>query len=259
MTKSFAPDADHDRRNVDADHHGQQLQRVAVSPHHRFTDTLPGTMRVAAPVTTGGTCLPPLAFTPRAGRRRPRSSPSAAERCTGATIGGISNANCTVTINVIGDQRGRQSGDADQHDPRGQSSAASHFTSRRRQPRRQRRRPASRHRRRSLPNADRAGRHIDADGDDQQFGRRASRRSRRVHRQPGVDGRRAIHGRRGARGYDDLRRRDRPPFPGRPSFSLPAGTTIPAAGSCTITVPVQVAANRPHRRAHEHHRAGRAA
>ncbi len=63
-----------------------------------FSDAFPGTMRVAAPVTTGGTCTPPLAFTP---------APLAGDAgftVSGGTLpaapAGIANASCTVTINV---------------------------------------------------------------------------------------------------------------------------------------------------------------
>ena len=71
-----------------------------------FTDNMPAGMTVAAPVTTGGTCLPPpatstLAFTPVpiAGAA---SFTVSGGSLPGATVGVNSNANCTVTIGVTG-------------------------------------------------------------------------------------------------------------------------------------------------------------
>jgi len=69
-----------------------------------FTDTMPAGMTVAAPVTTGGTCTPPLAFTPV-----PIAGANAFT-VSGGTLpaagAGVANANCTVTINVIGTNAG---------------------------------------------------------------------------------------------------------------------------------------------------------
>ena len=79
-----------------------------------FTDTFPGTMRVAAPVATGGTCTPPLAFTPV-----PLAG-DAAFTVTGGTLpaapAGVANANCTITINVTATNAGSIR-HADEHDP----------------------------------------------------------------------------------------------------------------------------------------------
>ena len=68
-----------------------------------FTDTLPGTMRVAGPVTTATTCTS-LAFTP---------APIAGDAfftVSGGTLpgapAGIGNASCTVTINVTATNAG---------------------------------------------------------------------------------------------------------------------------------------------------------
>ena len=68
-----------------------------------FTDTFPGTMRVAAPVTTGTTCAG-LAFTP---------VPLAGDAfftVSGGSLpaapAGVANANCTVTINVTATNAG---------------------------------------------------------------------------------------------------------------------------------------------------------
>ncbi len=75
-----------------------------------FTDNMPAGMTVAAPVTTGGTCLPPpatstLAFTPVpiAGAA---SFTVSGGSLPGATVGVNSNANCTVTINVTASNAG---------------------------------------------------------------------------------------------------------------------------------------------------------
>jgi len=69
-----------------------------------FTDNMPAGMTVAAPVTTGGSCLLPpgtLAFTPVpiAGAA---SFTVSGGSLPGATVGVNSNANCTVTIGVTG-------------------------------------------------------------------------------------------------------------------------------------------------------------
>ena len=139
-----------------------------------FTDTFPGTMRVAAPVTTGTTCTG-LTFTP---------VPLAGDAfftVSGGSLpaapAGIANANCTVTINVTATNAGMNPVTLTNTIPVGNFGGVA-FSSDRRQPRRQRR--VERDRQQVvLAGDDPPGRRQHADDHAQQLGSRACGTSRR--------------------------------------------------------------------------------
>ncbi len=104
VDKSFAPDADHDRRDLDPDRHGAQFQRDAACRHrvHRHDASRDDggvtrhdwwNLHAAARIHAGTGC------------RRQRLHGVAAARCP-QRVRGITNANCTVTISVVGTNAG---------------------------------------------------------------------------------------------------------------------------------------------------------
>ena len=203
-----------------------------------FTDTLPGTMRVAAPATTGGTCLPPLAFTP---------APAAGDAAftvsggtlPGATVGVNSNANCTVRINVTATNAGTNPATLTNTIPVGNFGGVA-FSS--------------------------AGANLVVNATSSITASKAFVPNAVVQGGTStltvtINNSAAVAASLTAVFTDSLASMGAgytvaaspagsttcggvlTAVPGATSFSLPIGTTIPATGSCTITIPVQVAAN----------------
>ena len=201
-----------------------------------FSDAFPGTMRVAAPVTTGGTCMPPLAFTQR------RSRGTLASQCP-------ANASCRAgrhrKCGLHGDdqchghQPGCQPDHADQSDSRrqlrrgrlscgiGQSRCQCGVDRRRQQVVRTHADPPRR-REHAYDYADQFG--CGAGGD---YGFTDALTTLGANPQFTVAA--APPATTTCGGVLNA-------APGASTITLGAGSSIPAAGSCTITVPVQASA-----------------
>ncbi len=203
-----------------------------------FNDPLPGTMRVAGPVATGGTCLPPMAFTP---------APTAGDAfftvsggtLPGATIGVNSNANCTVTINVTATNAGPNPANLTNTIPVGNFGGVAYSS---------------------------AGATLTVNATSSITASKAFAPNAVVQGGTStltvtINNSAAVAASLTAVFTDSLASMGAgyavaaspagsttcggvlTAVPGATSFSLPIGTTIPATGSCTITIPVQVAAN----------------
>ncbi len=208
-----------------------------------FTDNLPAGMTVAAPVTTGGTCLPPpatstLAFTPVpiAGAA---SFTVSGGSLPGATVGVNSNANCTVTINVTAVNAGVNPLNLTNTLPVGNFGGVAY----------------------SSAGGVLAVNQVTSITASKAFAPAAVVQGGTSVLTVTINNAAAVAASLTAVFTDSLASMGAgytiaaapagattcggalTAVPGATSFSLPIGTTIPAAGSCTITIPVQVAAN----------------
>ena len=208
-----------------------------------FTDNMPAGMTVAAPVTTGGTCLPPpatstLAFTP-APIAGAASFTVSGGSLPGATVGVNSNANCTVTIGVTAVNAGVNPLNLTNTIPVGNFGGVAY----------------------SSAGGVLAVNQVTGITASKAFAPAAVVQGGTSVLTVTINNAAAVAASLTAVFTDSLASMGAgytiaaapagattcggalTAVPGATSFSLPIGTTIPAAGSCTITIPVRVAAN----------------